>query len=40
MVDPRGWLSVIRANPGSAAEGLGVGDGDVVWLSVDRRQET
>jgi S-adenosylmethionine hydrolase len=37
MVDPRGWLAVIRANPGNAAEGLGVGDGDVVWLSVDRR---
>jgi S-adenosylmethionine hydrolase len=40
MVDPRGWLSVIRANPGNAAEGLGVDDGDVVWLSVDRRQQT
>ena len=39
MVDPRGWLSVVRGNPGNAAEGLGVGDGDVVWLSVDRHQE-
>jgi S-adenosyl-L-methionine hydrolase (adenosine-forming) len=33
MVDPRGWLSVIRANPGNAAAGLGVGSGDLVWLS-------
>jgi S-adenosylmethionine hydrolase len=39
MVDPRGWLAVIRANPGNAAEGLGVGNGDVVWLSVDRHEE-
>jgi S-adenosylmethionine hydrolase len=34
MIDPRGWLTVIRANPGNAAEGLGVGSGDLVWLSV------
>jgi len=33
IVDPRGWLSVIRANPGNAAEGLGVGGGDLVWLT-------
>jgi hypothetical protein len=32
MIDPRGWLSVVRGNPGNAAEGLGVGSGDVVWL--------
>jgi len=32
MVDPRGWLSVVRANPGNAAEGLGVGSGDLIWL--------
>ena len=32
MVDPRGWLSVIRGNPANAAEGLGVGGGDLVWL--------
>ena len=31
-VDPRGWLSVVRANPGNAAEGLGVGSGDLIWL--------
>ena len=33
MIDARGWLSVIRANPGNAAEGLGVGSGDLVWLT-------
>jgi S-adenosyl-L-methionine hydrolase (adenosine-forming) len=32
IVDPRGWLSVIRGNPANAAEGLGVGVGDLVWL--------
>jgi S-adenosyl-L-methionine hydrolase (adenosine-forming) len=31
MVDPRGWLSVIR-NTENAAEGLAVGSGDLVWL--------
>jgi S-adenosyl-L-methionine hydrolase (adenosine-forming) len=36
MVDPRGWLMVIRANPGNAAEGLGVGSGDVLWLGRER----
>jgi S-adenosylmethionine hydrolase len=33
LVDPRGWLAVIRGNPANAAEGLGVGNGDLVWLS-------
>jgi hypothetical protein len=33
MVDPRGWLSVVRANTANAAEGLGVGSGDLAWLS-------
>jgi hypothetical protein len=33
MIDPRGWLSVIRSNPGNAAESLGVGVGDIVWLT-------
>jgi len=32
MVDPRGWLSVVRANPGNAAEGLGVSGGDLIWI--------
>jgi S-adenosyl-L-methionine hydrolase (adenosine-forming) len=34
--DPRGWLSVIRGNPANAAEGLGVGNDDLVWLSKKR----
>ncbi len=33
MVDPRGWLSVIRGNPGNAAEGLGLESGARVWIS-------
>jgi len=32
LADPRGWLSVVRANPGNAAEWLGVSNGDPVWL--------
>ena len=35
IVDPRGWLLVIRGNPANAAEGLGsVGPGDPIWLTV------
>jgi S-adenosylmethionine hydrolase len=33
ILDPRGWLSVVRGNPGSAVEGLGVSIGDQVWIS-------
>src|SRR5437763_371765 len=34
IVDPRGWLSVVRGNPANAAEGLGsVAPGDPVWLT-------
>jgi len=36
MVDPRGWLSVIRGNPANAAAGLGVANDDLVWLSRER----
>ena len=36
LVDPRGWLSVVRGNPGNAAAGLGVGGGDLVWISRKR----
>jgi S-adenosylmethionine hydrolase len=36
IVDPRGWLSVIRGNPANAAEGLGVNAGDLVWLTEAR----
>jgi hypothetical protein len=38
VVDPRGWLSVVRGNPANAAEGLGsVAPGDPVWLTAVRR---
>ena len=36
MIDPRGWLSVVRGNPANAAAGLGVGNDDLVWLSRER----
>ncbi len=36
MVDPRGWLSVIRENPHNAAADLAVGTGDLVWLTTVR----
>jgi len=36
MVDPRGWLSVVRGNPSNAAADLGVGADDLVWLSRGR----
>jgi len=38
MVDPRGWLSVIRENPGNAAADLGIETGDLVWLTTVREQ--
>jgi S-adenosyl-L-methionine hydrolase (adenosine-forming) len=34
IVEPRGWLMIVRGNPGSALEGLGLDIGDPVWLSV------
>jgi S-adenosyl-L-methionine hydrolase (adenosine-forming) len=36
LVDPRGWLSVVRGNPANAGEALGVGSGDLVWLTGER----
>ena len=37
IVDPRGWLLVIRGNPGNAADGLGgVQPGDPIWLTAPR----
>ena len=37
IVDPRGWILVIRENPGNAAADLGgVGPGDPIWLTVPR----
>ena len=40
IVDPRGWLCVIRGNPANAAEGLGgVQPGDPIWLTVPPEAE-
>jgi len=37
IIDPRGWVLVIRGNPANAAEGLGsVGSGDPIWLTAAR----
>ncbi|HZC28458.1 MAG TPA: EAL domain-containing protein [Gaiellaceae bacterium] len=33
IVDRRGWLTIVRGNPGSALEALGLDTGDPVWLS-------
>ena len=33
IVDPRGWLMVVRGNPDSALQGLGLATGDPVWIS-------
>ena len=45
FVDHRGWLTMIRGNPGNAAAGLGVQVGDLIWITPvpsaddDRAQE-
>jgi S-adenosylmethionine hydrolase len=37
IVDPCGWMSVVRGNPGNAAAGLGnVAAGDPIWLGIPR----
>jgi S-adenosylmethionine hydrolase len=37
IVDPRGWLSIVRGNPGNASAGLGnVASGDPIWLGIPR----
>jgi S-adenosyl-L-methionine hydrolase (adenosine-forming) len=33
IVGERGWLMVVRGNPGSACEGLGVSPGHLVWIT-------
>ena len=33
IVDPRGWVTVVRGNPASALEGLGLATGDPVWIT-------
>jgi S-adenosyl-L-methionine hydrolase (adenosine-forming) len=33
IIDPRGWLTIVRGNPASALEGLGLATGDPVWVT-------
>jgi len=33
IVGERGWLMIVRGNPGSACEGLGVSPGHLVWIT-------
>ena len=33
IFDPRGWLTIVRGNPASALEGLGLAIGTPVWIS-------
>ena len=32
IFDPRGWLTIIRGNPGNALEDLSLSIGDLVWI--------
>ena len=36
LFDPRGWLTIVRGNPASALQGLGLSLGDQVWISRSR----
>jgi S-adenosyl-L-methionine hydrolase (adenosine-forming) len=40
IVDPRGWLTVVRGNPASALEGLGLATGDPVWITAPQAGAT
>lgn len=33
IFDPRGWLTIVRGNPASALEGLGLALAAPVWIS-------
>ncbi len=33
LFDPRGWLTIVRGNPASALEGLGLALAAPVWIS-------
>ena len=37
LFDPRGWLTIVRGNPASALDGLGLALAAPVWLSGARR---
>ena len=36
IVDPRGWLQIIRGNPGNALQDLQLSLGDLVWITEHR----
>jgi S-adenosylmethionine hydrolase len=36
LFDERGWLQIVRGNPESALEGLGLAPGQLVWISRSR----
>jgi S-adenosyl-L-methionine hydrolase (adenosine-forming) len=36
VFDERGWMEIVRGNPASALEGLGLSPGDLVWVSRSR----
>jgi len=37
LVDARGWLTIVRGNPASALDGLGLGLGAPVWIAAAER---
>jgi S-adenosylmethionine hydrolase len=39
MFDPRGWLTIVRGNPGNALEDLRLSIGDLVWILGDTPAE-
>ena len=36
LFDERGWMEIVRGNPESALEGLGLSPGHLVWISRSR----
>lgn len=37
LFDPRGWLTIVRGNPASALQGLGLSLGHQIWISRSRQ---
>ncbi len=35
IFDPRGWLTIIRGNPGNALQDLRLSIGDMVWITAN-----
>jgi S-adenosyl-L-methionine hydrolase (adenosine-forming) len=38
IFDPRGWLTIIRGNPGNALEDLKLARGDMVWITASNEE--